>query len=325
MSKAFGLNILLITALTAGLAVAGANPDGMDVATVSGSVEKTSVKDLPGPSMSLSRDGEGTVLRSFTIEGEDRVSIKFDRPRIRLDLSPRNAPGLGWDHTWEDVDVFPAVTGRTAAERPPITGRPWLAEYAQDNVVVFSPNAPEMATWKLTIVDSRGKPAMVREGTGTPPTTLAWDGRRDDGAAAWPGLIYSYVMETVDPAGNARSVSGRGFDLPSYRLTGEREDVMVFSGSEITNEDPAALPRHLPAEPLIIETASWLNQAPGLTAPIEIRATARSQGQARYLADLVRETLAPLVCGDSRRIITVVNVVGDSPDAGVIEIASHLR
>lgn len=327
MTKASALSLLLTLILATGLAVAAETPDsdGLTVATASGSVDKAAAGDLPEATLSIRRDSDGAVLRSFTIEGEDRVSVDFDRPRISLDLSPRHAPGLGWKQTWEKLDVLPAVTARTAVERTGFIGRPWLAEYAQSDVVVFTPDAPEMETWRLTIVDSRGKPAVVREGTGTPPSILPWDGRRDDGAPAWPGLIYSYVMETVDPAGNPRSVSGRGFGLPAYRLLGEREDVMVFSGSAVVPTDISAAARDLPAAPLMIETASWLNQAPGLTAPIEIRATCRSQGQARFLADKVRAALAPLVCGDPDRVVTVVKVVEDAPDAGVIEIASSLR
>ncbi|MCP4573788.1 MAG: hypothetical protein GY838_15625 [bacterium] len=327
MNKACALGLLATWAAAGGLAASAEASDLDDLAAASegGSVEEVTARDLPEAPLSMSRDSDGEVLRSFTIEGEDRVSVAFDRPRIELDLAPRQAPGLGWQQSWEKVDVLPAVVGRTAAVREDRAGRPWLAEYAQDDVVVFTPEAPEMDTWRLTIVDSRGKPAVVREGTGAPPARLPWNGRRDDGTPAWPGLTYSYVMDTVDPAGNPRSVSGRGFDLPAYRLTGEDEDVMVFSGRAVVDHDPAAPARHLPSEPLMIETASWLNQAPGLAAPIEIRATARSRDQARYLADLVRDALAPMVGGDPDRLGTAVKVVEDAPDAGVIEIAGNLR
>ena len=286
------------------------------------STDPVPMRDATEETISLSRDSQGTVLRSFTVEGEDRVSIKFDRPRISLDLDPRTAPGLGWENTWDKVEVFPAVTAQSAMNPPRFTGQPWLQEFAQDDVVVFNPEAPDLTSWKLTIVDSRGKPAAVRQGEGSPPTDLAWDGRRDDGTCAWPGLIYSFVMETVDLAGNQRTFSGRGFGLPAYRLTGQQEDILVFSGADITADDLFSPVANLPADPLIIETASWLNQAPGLTSAIEIRATARSHRQAQQLADLVSVALAGLVCGDPQRINTVVNVVGDAPDQGVIEIAS---
>ncbi len=323
MSKLFGLIVVLVVLCAAGsiLAVEETTSVTAEMELASGSMESTSVKDTAEPPLSLSRDQEGTVMRSFTIEGEDRVSIKFDRPNINLDLDPRSAPGLGWQNAWEKVNVFPAITTMTAVRRTSLTGKPWLQEYAQGDVVVFHPEAPELTSWKLTIVDSRGKPAMVREGKGTPPGSLVWDGRRDDGHPAWPGLTYSFLMETVDIAGNARTVSGRGFDLPAYRLTGAEKNVMVFSGGEITSEDPAVAQIDLSTTPLIIETASWLNQAPGLTEPIEIRATVRNRGQGRQLADLVHEALAGMVCGDPSRISVAVNVVGDAPDQGVIEIA----
>lgn len=288
----------------------------------SASTEEMPLREATDESISLSRDSQGTVLRSFTIEGEDRVSIKFDRPRINLDLDPRTAPGLGWENTWDKVEVFPAVTAQSAMNSPQFTGQPWLQEFAQDDVVVFNPEAPGLTSWKLTIVDSRGKPAAVRQGEGSPPADLAWDGRRDDGTCAWPGLIYSFVMETVDLAGNQRTFSGRGFGLPAYRLTGQQEDILVFSGADIITDDLITPVANLPADPLIIETASWLNQAPGLTAAIEIRATARSHRQAQQLADMVSVALTGLVCGDPERINTVVNVVKDAPDQGVIEIAS---
>ena len=329
MSRMMGL-ILFVTVTSAAWPLAAAVvPDETSSMTekvalaTSRNADSAPLKETGDEPISLSRDSEGTVLRSFTIEGEDRISIRFDRPGISLDLDPRTAPGLGWENAWDKVDVFPAMTAQSALTPGTFTGRPWLQEYAQDNVVVFNPEAPDMTSWKLTIVDSRGKPAVVRQGEGAPPASLAWNGRRDQGDPAWPGLIYSYVMETVDPAGNERTFSGRGFGLPAYRLTGDQEDVLVFSGSELVNPATGATVPDLGQRPLIIETASWLNQAPGLTAPIEIRATARNRGQAQQLASLVSWALTNLVCGDPARISTVIKVVEDAPDQGVLEIASR--
>lgn len=316
-------NFVAITLVFAFLGTTPVRADEQpDLALASGSTEAPSLKDAAAEPMSLSRDGEGTVLRSFTIEGEDRVSIRFDRPRIDLDLDPRQAPGLAWENSWDKVDVLPAVTTLTALTSSRFTGQPWLGRYAQDDVVVFTPQSPEMASWQLTIVDSRGVPAAVRTGKGTPPARLAWDGRRDDGQPAWPGLIYSYVLETEDPAGNRRTTSGRGFGLPAYRLTGPQEDVLVLSGAELIDPLTGAVTPGLAASPLVAATASWLNQAPGLEDAIEIRATARSRGQAEQLAELMTRALAGRVCGAPNRLTTVVNIVADAPDQGVMEIAS---
>lgn len=259
----------------------------------------------------LSRDEHAPALRSFTIEGEDRIHIRFDRPSLSLDLDPRSAPGLGWQNSWDKVAMYPAVTSRTALEPCRLAGRPWLGAFAQNDVVVFRPEAPEMITWQLTIVDSRGQTAFTFTGEGTPPAELAWDGRRQDGQPAWPGLIYSYMMETVDPAGNRRTFAGRGFELPAYRLAGQQEDVLVMAGNQLDSRE------------LIEDTASWLNQAPGLTTPIEIRATARSAEQAKTMARHAVASLEGRLCGDPGRLKTSISVQPDAPDAGFLIIASN--
>lgn len=310
------LMIIFLMCLVAGPVAAekatSPETDPVNLAAATSSPE-TIGDDVKESSVSLSRDPGSAVTRSFTIEGEDRISISFDRPSISLDLDPRKAPGLGWQDSWEKVDVYPAITGRTALAPLQFLAQPWLGEFAQGDVVVFSPDAPDMTSWHLTIVDSRGLPAYEVSGEGAPPGHLSWDGRRQDGLPAWPGLIYSYVMETVDPAGNQRTFSGRGFQLPSYRLTGSQEDVLVMAGD------------NLGSTTLMQDTASWLNQAPGLTQDIEIRATARSNDQARKMARTVATRLSPLVCGEKTRLKTVIKVVSDAPDQGVVEIASNIR
>ena len=150
-----------------------------------------------------------------------------------------------------------------------------------------------MSSWTLTIVDSRGKSVAVRQGEGTPPASLAWNGRGDDGSPAWPGLTYSYRLDTVDPAGNRRTTVGRGFDLPTYRLVDDAAQTLVFAGDRILSPDRLAPVADLATSPLMFAAASWLNQAPGLTSPIEIRATARSQELAAALAAAVDAALAP--------------------------------
>nr|MEE4268288.1 hypothetical protein [Candidatus Krumholzibacteria bacterium] len=309
----FYLTIHVLLAMTLGVAdsaPAELIPSDLELAASAHAV--TDLQDgVAEPPISLSQDQTDPGVHSYTIEGEDRISIGFSRPDIALDLDPRSAPGLGWVDSWDKVEVFPAVTGRTALTPLRHTGQPWLSELAQNDVVVFSPQAPDMNAWQLTIVDSRGIPAYVFEGKGAPPARLAWDGRRQDGEPAWPGLIYSHVMKTEDPAGNVRTFSGRGFELPPYRLPGSEEDLLVLAGDRV------------PDDLLLTEAASWLNQAPGLTAPIEIRATARSDDQARRLAGEVERALRDQVVGDPTRWETVVTVVPDAPDQGVVVIASR--
>ena len=304
------LIVLMILAAAPGRAKTP-DPDGTPPQVAAGHLETQDSTALePDATVNLTRDGADPTVRSFVIEGEDRVSITFARPRLDLDLDPRSAPGLDWDTTWDRTDPLPSVLARTALTRAPFTARPWLNELAMDEIVVFTPQAPDLAAWKMTIVDSRGMAVHEVAGEGTPPARLAWNGRRDDGSCAWPGLIYSYVLETEDPAGNRRTLSGRGFHLPAYRLHGQGHDVIVLSGQDL---DVTAM---------VEEAASWLNQSPGLEAPIVIRATARQRFQANRLADRLATLLDGKVCGDPRRVVTEVQVVPDAPDQGVIEVIS---
>ncbi len=86
--------------------------------------------------MALSAGTDGGVLPSLLIEAEDRIAIRFDRPQIALDLVPRSAPGLDWQESWDQVDLFPAAVTHSAFERPHTLGRPWLDRFAHGEVVV---------------------------------------------------------------------------------------------------------------------------------------------------------------------------------------------
>ena len=61
-------------------------------------------------SMALSGGQEGTVFKSLTIEGENRVKITFDRPELSIDLDPSQAPGLTWGSSMD-------VLNRTVPDR----------------------------------------------------------------------------------------------------------------------------------------------------------------------------------------------------------------
>src|SRR4029453_7070180 len=60
---------------------------------------KTKAKPITGPTVSASGDStytlksgqEGTVFKSLTVEGEDRIRLDFERPELKLDLDPAKA------------------------------------------------------------------------------------------------------------------------------------------------------------------------------------------------------------------------------------------
>ncbi len=315
---AFGNEIAAETASSA-LATSSITPTNL----VNARQDTNDKSDLSPDRMALDRNSDGGVLRSMTIEGDDQVSVRFERPGILLDLQPRTAPGLGWRNTWEKVELFPVVTSFSALEPSPYLGSPWLDSFSAEEVVVFRPMAEQSHRWMLTVVDSRGRPAVSFEGKGQPPESIAWDGRRTDGSPAWPGLIYTHVLETRDKAGNLRTYTGEGFELPPYRLTRKDGIQLVMAGELFNGATGVRRAETGPAPDLIREAASWLNQVEGIEREIEIMVTARSKGQARRLAEAVARSLNQKIIGNPSRLGTSVQVVTDAPDHGMVIIATR--
>ena len=54
--------------------------------------------------MVLEGEQEGTVFRSLTIEGENRIRIDFERPELLVELDPASAPGLSWGSSRDVLD-----------------------------------------------------------------------------------------------------------------------------------------------------------------------------------------------------------------------------
>ena len=145
----------------------------------------------PDSSMSLKGGEEGTVLKSLTVEGEDRVRIEFERPPLVLDLDPSRAPGLDWDSTWEilgrtGIDFLAPLIAESAYVPSPYMPRPWLDKFQIGDVVRFRPALKDVDRWRLEIVNSRSETVAFFEGKGNPPEEIGWDGRTPDGKPTPP-------------------------------------------------------------------------------------------------------------------------------------------
>jgi hypothetical protein len=274
---------------------------------------------------------EGTVFKSLTVEGEDRVHVDFERPELKLDLDLEKAPGLDWgsaadvlNRTNRDLDA--PLVGLSAKQTHPYLGRPWLSEFATGPVARFHPAAEGVASWKLIVVDSKGATVRTFWANGDPPKEIDWDGRSTDGTPVTPGLTYSYVFEARDKAGNKRNVVGPGFTVSAYRIDGPGGPTLLFAATELqsaasANATAPQTGSETPtAAPILLEAASWLNQTE-LSRPLKVTATARSQELADALANNVKRSLAPLVLGDPTRLDAVALVEPDAPEGGTITIA----
>jgi hypothetical protein len=264
---------------------------------------------------------EGSDLGSLTVQGEDRIRIEYERPRLDLDrdLRPRQAPGLDWENTWESVDLFSRLMESTAFSDCPYLGRPWLTQFSPEEVARFAPRVSTEGPWQLTVVDSRGVAVRSFSGQGEMPEAILWDGRDMDGGPVTPGLTYSFRMELRDRAGNVRSYTGEGFDLPPFLLRERDGFCLVFAGEclETDREGEASGSR---GESLLREAASWLNQTAEPAGRIEIRTQARSEAQAAALSQRVSAALVPLLAGDPKRIACLPAEKEDAPDHGTVLI-----
>ena len=306
---------------------------GVDsTATAAATTKKKGAGATTDADYTLRGGQEGTVFKSLTIEGEDRVHVDFERPELKLDLDLDKAPGLDWgsaadvlNRTATDLDA--PLVGLSAKQTNPYLGRPWLSEFATGPVARFHPAAEGVDHWKLVVVDSKGTAVRTFAGKGDPPKEIDWDGRNASGMPVTPGLTYSYVFEAHDKAGNKRNVVGQGFAVTAYRVDAPEGPTLLFSATELQstagtpNASAAPGGSEMPtAPPILLEAASWMNQAE-LSRSIKVTATARSQELADALASNVKRALTALVLGNPARLDAVALVEADAPESGTLAIA----
>ena len=277
--------------------------------------------------MTMHGGQEGTVFKSLTVQGEDRIRLDFERPELDVQLDPSKAPGLDWgsardvlDRTTPDLTT-PMVMA-SARDASPYLGHPWLSHFASGAVARFQPEVKGVEWWKLSIVNARGEAVTSFSGKGEPPHEIAWDGRSANGTPVVPGLTYSYVLEARDKAGNKRNFVGQGFKVSAYRFETAEGSTMTLTARELP-----AIPAGRgaasagPAPPILIEAASWLNQRPQTNQTVRVTVSARNSDEAQTLADFVSRSLAPYMIGDPARLQSVTEIQPDAPDGGTIRIA----
>lgn len=272
--------------------------------------------------MKLEGGADGTVFRSLTVTGEDRIRIEFDRPDLRLDLDPRSAPGLEWGDPMAILRepavelVGPLLAGSAAAPEP-LFPEPWIDRFRAGDVVRFRPELEGVAEWRLTVADSRSDTVAVFEGRGNPPGEVAWNGLSRDGTPVPSGVTCSYVLEATDRAGNHRSFVGQGFELPSYRVTGEDGSTgFLFPGAELANASGET-------PPVLREVAGRLGQVRPANAGVEVKVAAASFSEAEALAGRIAEFLGEYSLGDPARIRPLAEVRPDAPRGGTVAVVAR--
>ena len=281
-----------------------------------------------GADMTIPAGQEGTVFRSLTVEGEDRVHLEFERPNLAPDLDPHRAPGLDPAGAADVLlrsgpDLVLPFTALSAHDRSPWVARPWLARFATGAVARFRPEVSDVARWRLVVANARGETVATLEGKGQPPREIAWDGRAKDGSTVTPNLTYSYVFEAHDRAGNKRNFVGPGFKVAAYRTEGKDGPMLAFSAAELAwpGVETSRGGARSATPPILLEAATWLNQAPHPERRVRVTVTARGYDQAQTLAADVVRLLTPHLVGDPTRVRGEAVVQPDAPEGGTIAIA----
>jgi hypothetical protein len=278
----------------------------------------------PAADMTLRGGEEGTVFRTLTVQGEDRIHIEVERPKLRLDMDPEKAPGLERGDV-KDVlerttpDLTAPLLGVSAREASPWVARPWLSHFPEGSVARVRPDVKGAERWRMVMVNARAESVAVYQGKGDPPREIAWDGRSSNGDPVLPGASYSYVFEARDKAGNKRNFVGEGFRVDAFRYGSDEAPVLLFTARELPRT--AGLTESDVAPPIVAEAASVMNQAPA-ARNVHIEVTARSQEQASALAQKLARWMKPLVIGDPARVRTATSVQSDAPPEGAVKIAA---
>ena len=278
---------------------------------------KTGTKSTAPDSTTLKGGTSGTQFPDMTVTGEDRIRIDFERPELILDLEAKSAPGLERERTLDIVDrgapdLKDPLLAQSAGRRSDYTGRPWLSHFSNGAVARFHPALTKVKRWTLEVADSRGNTVAKFQGQDRVPEQIVWDGRTMGGELALPGLTYSYVFEAYDEAGNKRNFLGDAFTVNPYIREEKTGITLLVPGTELAGKASPGQPF-----PILLETASWLNQLERVDGPVVVEAHARTRDEAVALATKVGEALPPLLLGPKSRLEIRQNVVDDAPESGV--------
>ena len=276
--------------------------------------------------MVLKGGDEGTVFRTLTVQGEDRIHIEVERPELRLDVDPAKAPGLDrgtvsdvLDRTTPDFES--PLLASTARDPSPWVAHPWLAHFPSGAVARFRPTVTHVERWKLLVVNARAESVAVFQGEGDPPREIAWDGRSTGGRPVLPGSSYSYLFEARDKAGNKRHFVGESFRVDSFRYDTPQGPTLVFAGTEL--ERAGASPWGADeVPPIVMQLVTELNQEPS-ERTVRIEVTARSADEANTLGRRLMRWMSPHLLGDPARLESVGFVASDAPAGAAVKVSTE--
>jgi len=90
--------------------------------------------------------------------------------------------------------------------------------------------AAALSTWKVQVVDPRGKPFRMFSGNGQPPSQVVWDGKSDTGEYVESGEEYQILFQVNDKAGReAKKQDQVTVDILVSKLADGRYKIVISS------------------------------------------------------------------------------------------------
>jgi len=110
---------------------------------------------------------------------------------------------------------------------------PLVTRLMYGSIALFIPKFERtVSSWELLITDGNGEVVRRYAERGLPPTSISWDGRRDNGEMSNMGEVYNYVFTAFDAVSNPTRISGRSYKFNGI-VYGEKGSRIIALSSQV--------------------------------------------------------------------------------------------
>ncbi len=119
---------------------------------------------------------------------------------------------------------------------------PLVTRLMYGSIALFIPRFEKtVSSWELVLTDSRGEAVRRYAERGLPPTSISWDGRRDNGEMCNMGEVYNYVFNAFDAVGNPTRISGRSYKFNGIVYTEKGSRIVALACQTVFTEGASSL------------------------------------------------------------------------------------
>lgn len=172
---------------------------------------------------------------------------------------------------------------------------PLVSRFMYGSIALFIPRFEKtVSSWELVITDSNGEVVRRYAARGLPPSSIAWDGRTDNGKMANMGEVYNYVFTAFDAVGNPTRISGRSYKFTGIVYDEKETKIVAISSDELFNKKSKYLSTD--ATPYLDEVANIIKENFKKEVVIYSYSASEARAKARgkiIMDELVKRTVLP--------------------------------